>query len=101
MALIHALLGYRDRGLLHEFQMLGDRKAVVTGKGGRTTVVAMASEYIVSATDVREACRAPPKPDYFLFNNWDQVTSEAYKTAESLDVRIVKFGALAYALKAL
>ncbi len=99
MALIHALVSYRDKGLLASFEMFDANKGMVTSRRGRSMVIAMATEYIVSATEVREACRNHPRPEVLLYNTWDQVTPQAYKEADSLGVRIRSFGAFAHELQ--
>lgn len=92
MALIHALMRMKDCGLVDNFRMNGQERAYVHLISGESITVYMSKEYIIGISTIQEAMQGEPKPDYIVYNIWDEVTHSAVTEAERLKVPLVGFG---------
>lgn len=101
MALINALMAFKNKGYVRNFKMLGQQKATVRLQNGMTLVVFMAADYIVGKTAVEEAISAEPRPDYILYDEWGKVTEAARAAAKKVHLPIVRFGHFGHILEEL
>ncbi len=92
MALINALMAFKNNGYVRNFKMIGQQKATARLRNGMTLVLFMAADYIVGETAVEEAIRTEPRPDYILYDQWGKVTEAARAAAKRVDVPIVRYG---------
>lgn len=97
MALIHALLSYRDAGKVASFEMSGTKKATLTLMNRAIVVVYMADQYIVGDVEVEEAA-ASPSAQFLIYNNWDRVSPAAYSLGKRRGIEVVSFGAFGHRL---
>lgn len=97
MALINALLRYKQEGHLASFDMHGEKKATLRFANGKSVLVYMSNQYIIGGAEVVEAASDPPAK-FLLYNNWDTVGGAAFADAKRLGIEIHKFGAFGHRL---
>lgn len=97
MALIHALLRYKEEGRIESFDMHSDKKATVRLRNLRAIVIYMSADYIVGEPEIQAAAQ-PPAAKYVVYNNWDTVGQSALREAKRMGIEVHKFGAFSYRL---
>jgi hypothetical protein len=97
MALIHALMRYKDQGRVQSFDMHGDKKATAVLPSGKSLTLYMSDEYIIGESEVAEAAEKPAA-QYLIYNSWDKVTQSAYTEARRIGIEVHKFGAFGFRL---
>lgn len=97
MALMHALLRFKNEGRIQSFEIFDHKRAVVQLVSGKSIVVYMSEDYIVGEAEVREAAMEP-RAQFVIYNNWDNVGVAAFREAKRLGIEVHKFGAFAFRL---
>jgi hypothetical protein len=97
MALVHALMSYKDKQRIVSFDMHSTQKATIRLASGRTLIVYMSDQYIVSESEVAEA-NENPAAEVLLYNNWDTISNSALAAGNRAGIEIHKFAAFGYRL---
>ncbi len=98
MALKHTLMRLKEDGIVTKFDMMGRQKAKANLVNGKSIVLFMADDYIVGATAIKESVASEPRPDYIVYNDWNQIVEGAKIEAQKLKIPFVKYGRFRFIL---
>lgn len=89
MPLLSALPAYQSDGLITGYRLLNEHKTTLDLPSGRAIVVAEAESDKVWAGTIRTIARDEPRPDFIVYERFEQVEDSALLQAQKMGMKLV------------